>query len=583
MLPKSVVTNLNGRAALGVAAVLALTWLGGMAHAQTPQQKRTTDPGVLQRELTPQRLPQARPPVTIPDMQVPTPPPGAQKVRFVLNEIRLDGNKGLSSDFLKPHWEKFLGKEISLNTVFEIAAKLTVIYRNEGFILSRAIVPPQDIENGVVEIEVIEGFIDNVVIDGDPSGSTFQFDEKIKEIIASRPLHISVIERYMLLINDLAGISASSLLRPSPVTPGASELVIVVEESKINASFSVDNEGTRFIGPLQQVLTINLSNMFGLYDATEIRVIRAQDFEIAARRQLRFGSIRHTQLLNSEGTSIEVSASRTLTNPGSILQDLHIDGRATQAGLMLTHPIVRSRARNIYVLGGFQYLNSETETLGSIVSNMDRTRWFSASASTDFVDQNRGVNLVRLEIQQGVDILGARESGSAGPDLTRTNGRSNFTKVNVDLIREQDMGAGVSLYAAATGQYSFSQLLAAQEFGYGGRQFGRGYDPAEIVGDHGIAASLEIRYGDTADFEFLETYQLFAFYDFGAAWRIDSDQLSSGKSDSASSAGFGVRFNFSPTLFSSFEIARPVSRRPTSDRDDLKRRPRVFFRITGRI
>ncbi len=570
----------------GCLVVMGLLVLGAdPALAQTPTE--STDPSVLKRELDrPGLRPKAVAPIVVPEIQRPVLPEGAEGVSFVLKSIEVDGNEAISTEQLKRLWKEYLGREIRLADLYEIAAAITVFYRNEGYILSRAIVPPQEIENGVAEIEVVEGFIDSVVIEGDPGGVMSQFTRKIEQIKASKPLHVGIIERYMLLINDLPGVSAASLIRPSPTTPGASELVVVIEETRLNASLSIDNRGSRFIGPLRNILTVNLSNTFGLYDATEFRYIWAHDVRgittSAEEAELKFGSIKHSQLLNAEGTILDLIYSRTHSFPGAFLREVLVKGRSDQAAVTVTHPLVRSRSENISGQIGFNWLNSKIKT-GEVVTSDDRTRWINLIANADFVDRFRGVNLLRLEFQQGLNVLGSRDTGSDTRSLTRPSGRSAFTLLKADVVREQDIGVGWSLFGAITAQYAFNQVLAAQEFSFGGEEFGRGYDTSEIAGDHGIAAKLELRFGGTVDAEYLETYQLFGFYDFGAVFRRDVGRLTGGERDSAASAGFGFRLNFTPSLFSSVELAHPLTRRPTINADDGQKRPRIFFRVTGRI
>ena len=555
--------------------VVTLAW-GGIPGALAQQEP----PSQIEERLREPARPRAKPPAVIPVPDRPEPPPGAERIEFVLNRIELSGNTALSTAQLGTQWQDALGTRISLTNVYEIAAAITVFYRNEGYILSRAIVPPQEIEKGVVEIEVIEGYIDNVIIDGEPTGRPAQLQTKIDAIKASRPLHVADMERYMLLINDLSGVSARSVLRPSPSVPGASELVIVLEETAMSASLSIDNRGTRFVGPAQATATFNLLNILGLYDATEVRLALARDFSFSESNELTFGSIKHSELITTEGTTLELQASRTDTEPGSTLAASEIEGEATRISGNFIHPFIRTRSENLTVKVGFNYLDTRTTILGAPFFK-DRVRWVSAGGIYDFVDRLRGINLIGIEASQGVDVLGAIPSGTL--DLSRQHGRSDFTKITADLVREQDLGTGFSLLAAAKGQYAFSQLLTSQEFGVGGADFGRGYDPFEISGDHGAAIKLELRFGGAADLAVLESYQLFGFYDIGAVWRIDEDREVGGVRDSASSIGAGARLNFTPNIFGSVEVAHPLTRRPTTNRDDGKKRPRVFFRITGRL
>ena len=577
-----------GRLAAGVALVLvvllASPWRVTPVAAQTTVEPSRTDPAVIKKRFERKPTPKVQLPVEVPETDLSTPPPGGETIRFILNEIRVEGNTAFSDDDLMPLWQESLAKEVTLTQVFEIAADITIHYRNKGYILSRAIVVPQEIINGVVEIEIIEGFIDTVIIDGEPSGVKFQIERKMEAIKRSRPLKASDLERYLLLINDLPGVSAQSVLRPSPTVSGASELVIIVVETPVSASVSIDNRGTRFVGPHQGIGTINLSNIMGLYESTEFQFIMAGEFDSNVhsgdRNDLLLGKIEHSQLLTSEGTRLDVSATRNRVHVGATLEESEIVGTGWSGSTSLVHPFIRSLSQNLYMALRFDYSNSKTKVLGELDSE-DRTRAISINESFDFVDRFRGINLIGFEVQQGVDVLGARESGSV--KLTRTNGRSDYTIVTTTLIRDQALGRGLSAYISASGHYAFSQLLASQECGFGGQPFGRGYDPSEISGEHCASGSVELRSGHGIGATYLESFEIFAFYDIGAVWRIDKNRNVRGKRDTAASAGFGARVNFLPTLFASIEIAKPLTKAPTASRDDFKKAPRIFFRVTARF
>ncbi len=83
----------------------------------------------------------------------------ADRIKFALSGINADGSTVYSGRDLLPLYENFLGSEVSLTDVFQIARRITVKYRGDGYILSRAVVPAQQIQAGVVTIDVVEGFV----------------------------------------------------------------------------------------------------------------------------------------------------------------------------------------------------------------------------------------------------------------------------------------------------------------------------------------------------------------------------------------------------------------------------------------
>ncbi len=170
--------------------LLALSALLLASHGLTLAQQvpPTVEPGTIQKRLERAPKPKAAPPIDIPDTGRLTPPPGAEEIRFVLTDVWVEGNTVYTEEELLPLWEGLLGQEITLTQFYGIAAAITIRYRNDGYILSRAFVPPQEIIDGFTDIEVIEGYIDNVVVEGDPSGPAAQIEDKIEAIKASQPL-----------------------------------------------------------------------------------------------------------------------------------------------------------------------------------------------------------------------------------------------------------------------------------------------------------------------------------------------------------------------------------------------------------
>lgn len=115
------------------------------------------------------------------------------------------------------------------------------------------------------------------------------------------------------------------------------------------------------------------------------------------------------------------------------------------------------------------------------------------------------------------------------------------------------------MLTSAEGQLASGALFSSEEFGYGGQVFGRAYDASEIMGDHGLAGALELRY---EGLEMLAPARLvpYAFYDVGVVWNVDpgEEQRASG-----SSVGLGVRLDlpwgFSGTLGVAQSLTREAS------------------------
>ena len=93
-------------------------------------------------------------------------PAELKKVKFVLRKMIIKGSTLYSKRKFSKLFKKYMRKRISLGAVYGIAQTITNMYRNDGYILSKAVVPPQQIDRGIIRIDVIEGFdsIQNAIL-----------------------------------------------------------------------------------------------------------------------------------------------------------------------------------------------------------------------------------------------------------------------------------------------------------------------------------------------------------------------------------------------------------------------------------
>ncbi|MDA8561782.1 hypothetical protein N9L02_01545 [Gammaproteobacteria bacterium] len=139
----------------------------------------------------------------------------AAKIKFTLNKVILEGNTVYSKKEIEKLYKDKLKTKMSVLDFQQIVQSITNYYRNNGYILSRAIIPPQHVKNGVIKVSVLEGFIDKIKIQGDARNSKDILEKYGKHITESKPIHLSVLERYLRLANEVPGVIVKGVLEPS--------------------------------------------------------------------------------------------------------------------------------------------------------------------------------------------------------------------------------------------------------------------------------------------------------------------------------------------------------------------------------
>lgn len=539
------------------------------ALAQVPS---SADPGVILRDLDEGQRAPSRLEDTIKYQQedLSDKKLSADKV-FTLKKVLLDNTTVYQQADIDKAAADHLGQQVSFADLNAIANTLTRQYRNDGYMFSRVILPPQEIEGGVVHLQVIEGTLTDVEVVGDYKDNNdliMAFAEKIK---SSTPVNAKDLERYLLLIDDLPGIKARSLMQPSS-TPGGGKLIITIEQDQFEGSAGIDNRGSKFFGRTRGTLVGAANSLFGIHDRTTGRVIMTKDTE-----ELKFFDLTHEEQIGTEGMRLKGRYAVTSTEPGASLKSNDVEGTSHVFELEGLYPLIRGRQYNLNLLGSFTALNSESDILGIDISE-DRVRYLTAGGRFDFTDNLAGVTQIDFGVSQGLDWFNATDDGLG---RTRSNGEHDFIRANVTAIRLQDLPNDFSMQISADAQYSPDSLLSSEEFAIGGGLFGRAYDSGEITGDSGIAGAVELRYGGSVESDYLNSYQVYAFYDLGKVWNEDT-LVGEQDHKSLASTGLGVRMNFAKDISGYIELNHPLTKSISAEGDDGDD-PRIFFSILKRF
>ena len=541
-----------------------LCLFAGTAFAQ--QVPSTAQPGTIEREQR-QRPPQARSTSPLPGVTVKEEaqqaPPGADTTTFTLQSLAVDGNSVLSDDDLLAAYRSEIGRTVSVQRVYDIAAGMTAKYRDAGYVLSSVVVPAQSITDGRVTLSAVEGYLSDVKVEGDTGRRSGMLEEMRQQLTSERPLRLATLERNLLLLNDLPGTTAQGVLKRSATAAGGSDLTIRLAKQVVGFDAGVNNRGSEVQGPTRYEAGLALNSIFGLFSETQIRFLAADPTS-----ELKYGFISHTERLSADGLDLRLYGSKSRSDPqlGVDYQDYNLETNTDEFGGELRFPIIRSRAQNLYVRTALTYHDGKTDAAPGFESEQTRDTISAAriGLTYDRVDGWNGVNIADFEFSQGLALFGASRAND--PQLSRDGGRPDFTKTTLYLARLQSLGRGWSLLLAASGQYAFNNLLAPEEFAFGGEIFGRAYDSSEIVGDSGVAGKLELRY--TFDALGRGGLTAYGFYDAGKVWR----RLSAGDreagcapedqtgctEDDATSWGGGLRYTISSWLTGYVEAAVPI-------------------------
>src|SRR5712671_1170520 len=485
-----------------------------------------------------------------------------------LRQVSVAGARTIPADELITAYQPYLGKKVSQADLVAIAGAISDLYRAAGFHLSRAIVPPQDIRDGRVRLQVIEGSITDVVLKGE-GVERFGVRPLLDSVVAEQPSRLATLERQLLLINSRPGVRiADTALEEIGVATGRFRLVVYLKTWQVYTSFGVDNLGSSAVGPWQSYATGAFNSYLLPGDTLALNLSTTP----ADPRQLGFGRLSYDVPVGTDGVRIGASALYSEVRPGDVRR-LYNDATRTDS-FEIRGSVVPLQSQNstltLTSAAGFSNV-SESDVFGPIYN--DHIRTVSLTSDYRLKDNFGGNNYFTLTWRQGLDILGA--SHKDDDFLSRDGASGKFSVMDLWFTRYQALPDAWSVKMAAAGQIASGPVFTSQQFYLGGAAFGRGYGSAEISGDNGVAGSLELRFDQKLNFRYLTGYQFYGFADAGVAWN-DGYRYTDGLS--LTSAGAGVRFFLGGDLRADIAVAVPLGYRAP---DNSSRSARLLFSVSN--
>jgi hemolysin activation/secretion protein len=562
-------------------AALASTLLPIAASAQVLP--RSDLPGRERERFVTPPPPLAQPGGPVVVLPSTAPPTGAEKIKVNVRDICIKGATVYTKDQLAPLYADLVGHDVPVQAIYDLAKRITAKYGDDGYVLSRAIVPPQQFSpHGAVPcLRVIEGYVDQVEWPAAVAKYRNFFSDYTAKIIADRPANVRTLERYLLLAGDLPGLHFAASLKPSKTNEGAATLVVTLTEKPVDLYGRFDNRGTPQRGPKEWLLGASINNMLRMHEAFTLNWAGT-----TTTQELEYYAANWRQVLTSEGLVAFVNSSYSWGHPDILqLKNLDFKTRSLYVEAGFAQNIIRSREKNL-TLTGLAFASDNTTLVNFTGIELplikDSLRGFRLKADGDWADRWLGINQVNVTYSQGIQGLGSSNNNADlmdQPPTSRQFGRVDFEKIEATLSRTQPLWATFSAFGSIYGQYAFNPLLVPEQCGYGGRFFGRAYDPSQLLGDHCAEALAELRY-DLPKFKsmpWLTQAQLYGFGDYGKLWVlgpgfIDPSTGGIAGNFTAASAGGGVRFALWDSVTADLSVAKAVH----GIREDTR-----FFFIVG--
>ncbi|MCJ8155894.1 ShlB/FhaC/HecB family hemolysin secretion/activation protein [Sphingomonas sp. LaA6.9] len=459
-------------------------------------------------------------------------------IRVTISDVRFNNLTAVSAEALRGAWARHQDQSVPIATVCEIRDEAATMLRRMGY-LAAVQVPPQKIENGVVQFDVLMAKLVGIQVRGDAGRSERQIAGYLDRIRAQEVFNIHDAERHLLLARDLPGFDVRLTLRPAGTVPGEVIGEVAVLRTPVELDANIQNYGSKDVGRFGGVARVQFNGLTGLGDRTTFSVFSTADFE--EQLVLQAG---HALRIGSDGLTLAGDFTYAWTRP-DIGGGLDLRSETLVGNLALSYPIIRGQSANLFVAGGLDFVDQQVEfrTDPPTPISEDKLRVAFLRLDYDAIDpaslaSTRGYSAAEprwrtgasLELRQGLDIFGAGKP--CGPNfvncafpntpLSRIDADPTAFVVRASGYAEFRPSPLFAISLSPRAQWAPDPLLSYEEFSGGNYTVGRGYDPGSIIGDSGIGVQAELRYGSILPRSATDiALQPYLFFDAAKIWNED--------------------------------------------------------------
>jgi hemolysin activation/secretion protein len=517
------------------------------------------DAGRILREQ-PTQTPQV---FTPPSITIEKDEPKAQEVpvgpSVTLTDFQFEGVTLVSVAELKDHLSEYVGKPLSFDDLQRIPVAVTAFYSRKGFV-ARAVLPPQELEQGVLRVRVIEGKLGEVTVNN--QGERVRANA-IQGFLGARlqpgdPMNLSALGEALNIINDQPGVSAGSSLNA-----GAEEgevNVLVTSEDKPLTVFnaSASNEGSRATGEARAVVSASLRNPTGLFDAATVLLTETQGSS--------FVSANYSLAAGYTGLRLGATASyldyEVVQNS---LKAAESTGRAVTYGVFGSYPFYRLKNFSLGMTASIGQKELEDFTVAGEVGDRQVTA-ASLGLNGERLDTLWGGGKTLFGLTATVGDSDQRNEGAQLQDDASREVFSSFSKINYSLGRQQQLAPAWILNLSLRGQIAFDNLDSSERFSLGGISGVRAYPSGEAGGDDGHLLAIDVIHRITPALfgkVFLDAGWVRDNHDTWAGWNAGDPD----RENSYDLAGVGAGFDWKIHDNISFSaiVAKPLGSNPGED------------------
>jgi len=486
---------------------------------------------------------------------------------ITVQQFQFAGNTVYSQPELNQAIASFTGKPISFAQLIQAANTITKFYVNRGYITTGAYVPAQSLNSGVVEIQIVEGSLEEIEIEITQGRLKKPYIRDRLTNKLSTPLNINQLQESLQLLQLDPLITSIDAELSAGIKPGTNSLAVsVMGANTFGIQTKLNNNRNPSIGSFERGVKLEEANLLGIGDNIFFAYTNTD-----GSNQFEGG---YSLPLNASNGSVGFdfrSANNQIVE--SDLEDADIDIQSRNYNLTWRQPIIQRakpevsqelalsltasrRTSETSVLNIPQGISPGANDLGEIRTSI-------VSLGQEWLQRNRQqVVFARSQFNLGIDAFDATIN-TEEPDSQFFNWRGQVSYLRLLSNPKGTPAVGSTLLLRSQLQLAADPLIPTEQFSLGGVQTVRGYRQDALLSDNGFSASAELRFPIARLSKLNASLQVSPFIDFGTGWNRDDEDL---EFSTLLGTGVGLSLQTKSRLSARFDWGIPLINSSSNDR-----------------
>ncbi|HEY4074424.1 MAG TPA: ShlB/FhaC/HecB family hemolysin secretion/activation protein [Herbaspirillum sp.] len=416
-------------------------------------------------------------------------------IHFDINRFDIQGNTLLSPQSIDSLVAPFTGKHRDFSNVINAQEALENAYHARGYQLVRVDLPEQELDQGVIRLNVVQIKIGRVKIEGNKYFNDANIRHSLPDLNEWQVPNMQNISKSLKLANENPSKKTIMTMQTGAQDDEVDATLAISDESTWTASANFDNTGNQQTGKTHAGVVLQNANMFGMDDVLSLQYTTT----VEKPSQVKVYGAGYHMPLYSLGDSMDFFANYSSVDSGTLTVgsvstgtlDVAVTGNGAMYGMRYNQNLPTSGSYESKLIYGIDYkaYKSSEMIFGTDFGNSITVHPISATYQGNSYQDKRNLNGAVTLLH---NIPGGQRGGQSDFTAARAGAADDYNALRFSASAMQVLPAAWQVRAIINGQYTTDALVAGEQFGAGGASSVRGFEEREVSNDSGVVGNFEV-------------------------------------------------------------------------------------------